>query len=85
MACRIRVEAGTAFPIMFCRLTRLITDPHGLLRPSVLAALAGGGLFVHAGEIGKHNGDPADVLDTPARLAPLTWCVATTIARAGPR
>jgi putative phosphoesterase len=50
----------------------LIADTHGLLRPQALAALAGSDHIIHAGDIGKRNGDAASVLDTLARIAPLT-------------
>lgn len=45
----------------------LISDTHGLLRPSALDALAGSDHIVHAGDIGA----PA-ILDALARIAPVT-------------
>ena len=45
----------------------LISDTHGLMRPSALAALAGSDAIVHAGDIGK----PA-VLEALAAIAPVT-------------
>jgi putative phosphoesterase len=57
---------------MSCLMIGLIADTHGLLRPSALEALAGADHIVHAGDIGKHNGDSAGVLGALAQLAPLT-------------
>jgi putative phosphoesterase len=45
----------------------LISDTHGLLRASALAALAGSEQIVHAGDIGA-----ASVLEALAAVAPLT-------------
>lgn len=45
----------------------LISDTHGLMRPSVLAYLAGADHIIHAGDIGG-----ADILDALAALAPVT-------------
>jgi putative phosphoesterase len=45
----------------------LISDTHGLLRPSALDALAGSDHIVHAGDIGA-----PDILDALARIAPVT-------------
>ena len=45
----------------------LIADTHGLLRPEALAALAGCGHIVHAGDIG----DPA-ILERLSAIAPVT-------------
>lgn len=45
----------------------VISDTHGLLRPEALAALAGVGHILHAGDIG----DPAH-LEVLARIAPVT-------------
>jgi putative phosphoesterase len=50
----------------------LIADTHGLLRAEALAALAGVDRILHAGDIGKRNGDHAGVLDTLAAIAPLS-------------
>lgn len=44
----------------------LISDTHGLVRPSVHDALAGVELILHAGDVGG-----ADVLDELAQLAPV--------------
>ena len=45
----------------------LISDTHGLLRPEVLAFLAGSDHIVHAGDIGNDG-----ILDALRTLAPLT-------------
>ena len=45
----------------------VISDTHGLLRPEVLPALAGGEHILHAGDVG----DPA-ILDALRRVAPVT-------------
>jgi uncharacterized protein len=45
----------------------VISDTHGLVRPEVLAALAGVERIVHAGDIGA-----PDVLDALGRIAPVT-------------
>lgn len=45
----------------------LISDTHGLLRDSAVAALVGSDVIIHAGDIG----DPA-IIDTLARIAPVT-------------
>jgi putative phosphoesterase len=45
----------------------LISDTHGLLRPSALDALAGSHHIVHAGDIGAPG-----ILDALARIAPVT-------------
>lgn len=45
----------------------LVSDTHGLLRPEVLAFLAGSDHIVHAGDIGN-----AGILDALRALAPLT-------------
>lgn len=50
----------------------LVSDTHGLVRPQALAALAGCDHLVHAGDIGKRNGDEAGVLAAFGALAPLT-------------
>lgn len=50
----------------------LIADTHGLLRPEAVAALAGCAHIIHAGDIGSRSGEPRGVLDTLARVAPLT-------------
>ncbi len=53
-------------------LVGLIADTHGLLRPEAVAALKGCAHIVHAGDIGSRTGEPRDVLDALARMAPLT-------------
>lgn len=53
-------------------LVGLIADTHGLLRPEAVAALQGCAHIVHAGDIGSRTGEPRGVLDTLARIAPLT-------------
>lgn len=53
-------------------LIGLIADTHGLLRPEALTALQGCAHIVHAGDIGRRNGDAAGVLDALAAIAPLT-------------
>ena len=53
-------------------LVGLIADTHGLLRPEAVAALQGCAHIVHAGDIGARTGEPRGVLDTLARMAPLT-------------
>jgi putative phosphoesterase len=53
-------------------LLGLIADTHGLLRPEAVAALEGCEHIIHAGDIGSRTGDPRGVLDTLARIAPLT-------------
>lgn len=50
----------------------LIADTHGLLRPEAVDALAGCAHIVHAGDIGSRTGEPRAVLETLARIAPLT-------------
>jgi putative phosphoesterase len=45
----------------------VISDTHGLLRASALAALAGSDRIIHAGDVGS-----ASVLEKLAMLAPLT-------------
>lgn len=45
----------------------LVSDTHGLLRPQVLAFLAGSDRIVHAGDIGD-----ASILQQLARIAPVT-------------
>jgi putative phosphoesterase len=45
----------------------LISDTHGLLRPAVLAYLAGCDHLIHAGDVGD-----AAIIDTLAAIAPLT-------------
>lgn len=53
-------------------LLGLIADTHGLLRPEAVAALEGCQHIIHAGDIGSRSGDPRGVLETLARIAPLT-------------
>ena len=53
-------------------LLGLLADTHGLLRPEAVAALEGCEHIIHAGDIGSRTGDPRGVLDTLARIAPLT-------------
>jgi putative phosphoesterase len=48
-------------------LVGVISDTHGLLRPEALAALAGVGHIVHAGDVGA-----PDVLEALAAVAPVT-------------
>jgi len=48
-------------------LVGVISDTHGLVRPEVLAALAGADHIVHAGDIGA-----PEVLSALAQLAPIT-------------
>ncbi|MFZ0107288.1 MAG: metallophosphoesterase family protein, partial [Thiobacillus sp.] len=50
----------------------LISDTHGLLRPEAVAALRGCAHIIHAGDIGSRSGESRGVLDTLARIAPLT-------------
>jgi putative phosphoesterase len=45
----------------------VISDTHGLVRPEALAALAGVGAIVHAGDVGG-----PEVLDALAGIAPVT-------------
>lgn len=47
-------------------LLGIISDTHGLLRPSVLQALGGVDLIVHAGDLGNH-----ETLEALQKLAPL--------------
>ena len=49
-------------------LIGLISDTHGLVRPSVFDALAGVELILHAGDVG---GDGTEVLDELATIAPV--------------
>ena len=53
-------------------LIGLIADTHGLLRPEAVAALQGCAHIVHAGDIGSRSGEPRDVLDKLAQIAPTT-------------
>jgi putative phosphoesterase len=48
-------------------LIGIVSDTHGLLRPELLAALAGVNHILHAGDVG----DP-DILTELARIAPVT-------------
>jgi putative phosphoesterase len=48
-------------------LIGVISDTHGLLRPEAVAALAGCGHIIHAGDIGA-----SEVLDALAAIAPVT-------------
>ena len=48
-------------------LIGVVSDTHGLLRPELLAALAGVEHILHAGDVG----DP-DILTALARIAPIT-------------
>lgn len=45
----------------------VISDTHGLLRPSAMRALEGVDQIIHAGDVG-----PREILDTLATLAPVT-------------
>jgi len=47
-------------------LIGLISDTHGLLRPEALQALAGSGLIIHAGDVGK-----PEILDQLRAIAPV--------------
>lgn len=47
-------------------LIGLISDTHGVLRPSALRAMEGAGLIIHAGDVG----DPA-ILDALKKIAPV--------------
>lgn len=58
----------------------LISDTHGLLRPSVHAALAGVDLILHAGDVG---GDA--ILDELALIAPVEAVYGNTDPRGHPR
>jgi putative phosphoesterase len=58
----------------------LISDTHGLLRPSVHHALAGVGLILHAGDVG---GD--DILDELSIIAPVRAVAGNTDAPGNPR
>jgi uncharacterized protein len=58
----------------------LISDTHGLLRPSVHAALAGVSLILHAGDVG---GD--DILHELATIAPVEAVYGNTDPRGHPR
>ncbi len=73
-------------------LLGLISDTHGLLRPSALRAMQGSDLIIHAGDVG----DPA-ILDALRKIAPVVvvrgnvdtdkWAEAlpiTAVADAGP-
>src|SRR3954453_13155946 len=48
------------------RTLGVISDTHGLLRPSALAALQGSDLIVHAGDVGK-----PEILDALREVAPV--------------
>ena len=58
----------------------LISDTHGLLRPSVHAALAGVSLILHAGDVG---GD--EILDELATIAPVEAVFGNTDPPGHPR
>ena len=58
----------------------LISDTHGLLRPSVHAALAGVSLILHAGDVG---GD--EILDELATIAPVEAVYGNTDPPGHPR
>jgi putative phosphoesterase len=58
----------------------LISDTHGLLRPSVFGALEGVELILHAGDVG---GD--DILDELALIAPVHAVYGNTDAPGNPR
>jgi putative phosphoesterase len=58
----------------------LISDTHGLLRPSVFDALAGVELILHAGDVG---GD--DILDELGLIAPIEAVYGNTDASGRPR
>jgi putative phosphoesterase len=54
-------------------LVGLISDTHGLLRPSVHTALAGVELILHAGDVGDQ-----DILDELALIAPVQAVLGNT-------
>lgn len=56
----------------------IISDTHGLLRPEVLASLAGVGHILHAGDVGD-----IAILETLASIAPVT-AIRGNIDRSGP-
>lgn len=58
----------------------LISDTHGLVRPTVYAALAGVELILHAGDVG---GD--DILDELGLIAPVRAVYGNTDSRDDPR
>ena len=62
------------------RVIGLISDTHGMVRPSVFAALAGVELILHAGDVG---GD--DVLDELATIAPIEAVYGNTDPPGHPR
>ena len=45
----------------------VISDPHGLLRPEALEALAGSDFLIHAGDVGDHS-----ILPALNEIAPVT-------------
>jgi putative phosphoesterase len=51
---------------MWAMIVGLISDTHGLLRDEALAALAGSGLIIHAGDVGK-----PEILDRLRTVAPV--------------
>src|SRR5690606_18623862 len=51
--------------VMKARFVGVISDTHGLIRPTALEALAGAELILHAGDIGK-----PEVLDALRNIAP---------------
>lgn len=52
--------------VMKARFVGVISDTHGLIRPTALEALAGAELILHAGDIGK-----PEVLDALRNIAPV--------------
>src|SRR5206468_439727 len=52
--------------VIDCMIVGLISDTHGLLRDEALAALAGSGLIIHAGDAGK-----PEILERLRTLAPV--------------
>jgi uncharacterized protein len=58
----------------------LISDTHGMVRPSVFDALAGVDLILHAGDVG-----PDSVLDELATIAPIRAVYGNTDAPGRPR
>lgn len=58
----------------------LISDTHGLLRPSVHAALAGVSLILHAGDVGG-----SEILDELATIAPVEAVFGNTDPPGHPR
>lgn len=64
--------AAPALPHPNPLLVGLISDTHGLLRPQALEMLQGSAHIIHAGDIGNRTGHHAGILETLARIAPVT-------------